>query len=337
MKTSNMGAYVAWLLRRDEQRSLRRERLFRSRITIRDVPEHIFERYYSMPKEAILGLCDALAPSLRRPTMRSCALPVDVQVLLALRFYASGSFQSVVGDVVHLSQASASRVVNSVSQAIVLMATEGIRFPTTRRAVSLTSSGSRPFSENIAICNPESIITELTVKWKGSTHDSYMWRNCNLYDQFAAGTGPEGWLLGDAGYSVQPWLMTPIRTPKDQPVEDYNEALTKTRQVIERTFGILKTRFRCLDKSGGVLQYRPKICCRIIVACVVLHNYCRRYHVSLDEPLVDLSEEEEEEEEEEDEDEENNNNGPRARRTRRARPMVAGTAARGALVRNAFT
>lgn len=47
-----------------------------------------------------------------------------------------------------------------------------------------------------AICNSESIITELTVKWPGSTHDSYMWRNCDLYDQFAAGTGPDGWLLG---------------------------------------------------------------------------------------------------------------------------------------------
>ncbi|KAM7307620.1 hypothetical protein ISCGN_011256 [Ixodes scapularis] len=196
------------------------------------------------------------------------------------------------------------------------MATEGIRFPTTRGAASLTSLAflgiagfprvlgcidgthiaikvskeDKPAylnqkgytSINVqAICNPESIITELTVKWPGSTHDSYMWRNCDLYDQFAAGTGPDGWLLGDAGYSVQPWLMTPIRTPKDQPEEDYNEALTKTRKVIERTFGILKTRFRCLDKSGGVLQYQPKICCRIIVACVVLHNYCRRHHVSL--------------------------------------------------------
>ncbi|KAG0440239.1 hypothetical protein HPB47_016360 [Ixodes persulcatus] len=215
-----MAAYVAWLLRRDEQRSLRRERLFRKRITIRDVPEHILERCYRMPKEGILGLCNALAPSLRRPTMRSCALPFDVQVLLALRFYASGSFQSVVGDVIHSSQPSASRVVNSMSQAIVLMATEGIRFPTTRRAVSLTSLGcidgthiaikvskeDKPAylnrkgytSINLqAICNSESIITKLTVKWPGNTHDSYMWWNCDLYDQFGAGTGPDGWLLVD--------------------------------------------------------------------------------------------------------------------------------------------
>ncbi|KAM7298096.1 hypothetical protein ISCGN_018723 [Ixodes scapularis] len=194
-----------------------------------------------------------------------------------------------------------------------------------------------------AICNPESIITELTVKSPGSTHDSYMWRNCDLYDRFAAGTGPDGWLLGDDDYSVQPWLMTPIRTPKDQPEESYNETLIKTRQVIERTFGILKTRFRCLDKSGAwtsLVGYccRCRICCRIIVACVVLHNYCRRHHVSLDEPLVDLSEDEEEEEEDEEEDvDKENNNCPRATRTRRARSMVAGAVSRSAFVRNAFT
>ncbi|KAM7297582.1 putative nuclease HARBI1 [Ixodes scapularis] len=125
--------------------------------------------------------------------------------------------------------------------------------------------------------------------------------------------------------------MTPIRAPKDQPELDYNEALTKTRQVIERTFGLLKSRFRCLDKSGGFLQYRPKICCKIIVACVVLHNYCMRHHVSLNEPLVGLSYDEEEEEEEEEE------TPTPAPRTRRARPMVAGAAARSAVVRHSFT
>ncbi|CAN8032596.1 unnamed protein product, partial [Ixodes persulcatus] len=128
-----------------------------------------------------------------------------------------------------------------------------------------------------AVCDANNVVTQLTVKWPGSTHDSFMRRNCDLYEKFCAGTAPDGWLLGDAGYSVQPWLMTPIRAPKDEPEEEYNEALTKTRQVIERMFGLLKSRFRCLDKSGGVLQYKPQICCRITVACVVLHNYCMRH------------------------------------------------------------
>ncbi|KAM7307004.1 putative nuclease HARBI1 [Ixodes scapularis] len=175
-----------------------------------------------------------------------------------------------------------------------------------------------------------------TVKWPGSTHDSFMWRNCDLYEKFCAGTAPDGWLPGDAGYSVQPWLMTPIRAPKDEPEEEYNEALTKTRQVIERTFGLLQSRFRCLDKSGGVLQYKPQICCRITVACVVLHNYCMRHHVSFNEPLFDLSEDEEEEEDDDDDDDDGVQPTSTAR-TRRARTMAMGASVRDALVRHAFT
>lgn len=47
-----------------------------------------------------------------------------------------------------------------------------------------------------AICNASNEITQLTVKWPGSTHDSFMWRNCDLADKFEAGDMPEGWLLG---------------------------------------------------------------------------------------------------------------------------------------------
>ncbi|KAM7282248.1 putative nuclease HARBI1 [Ixodes scapularis] len=177
-----------------------------------------------------------------------------------------------------------------------------------------------------AVCNASNEITQLTVKWPGSTHDSFMWRNCDLSEKFEAGGMPDGWLLGDAGYPLQPWLMTPFRKPKEEEGEEaYNMCLTKTRQVIERTFGILKSRFRCLDRSGGVLQYTPSVCCRIIVACVVLHNYCIRHHVSLTDPPVVESDEEEEEEEEDEED-----------RPSTARDTPAGIVVRRNLVNEVF-
>lgn len=47
-----------------------------------------------------------------------------------------------------------------------------------------------------AVCSPDNIVTQLTVKWPGSTHDSFMWRNCDLYEQFLSANGPDGWLLG---------------------------------------------------------------------------------------------------------------------------------------------
>ena len=56
----------------------------------------------------------------------------------------------------------------------------------------------------------------------------------------------------------------------------YNATHKKCRCTIERTIGVLKSRFRCLcRKTGGGLQYQEEIACKIILSCIVLHNYCR--------------------------------------------------------------
>lgn len=43
---------------------------------------------------------------------------------------------------------------------------------------------------------------------------------------------------------------------------------------MERSFGVPKSRFRCLDTSAGTLLYTPIKCCYIVIAVVVLHNMC---------------------------------------------------------------
>lgn len=48
---------------------------------------------------------------------------------------------------------------------------------------------------------------------------------------------------------------------------------------IERAFGVLKMRFRCIDRSGGTLLFRPEKACEIVTACVVLHNICLKNNV----------------------------------------------------------
>lgn len=301
---------------RERQPSLRRERTFRRRLALDDVPDQHL-RNYRFPRQHIVTLCTTLEPRLQRPTARSHALPVDVQVLLALRFFASGSFQTTVGDTVGVSQSSASRVVAEVTDALCSLAAEHIRFPATLRAANASAiafsqiaqfpkvlgciDGThvqiKPpkdqehvfrnrkglYSINVqAICNAEGAITQLTSRWPGSTHDSFVWANCDLRRCFERGELPDGWLLGDSGYALEPWLLTPLRSAAGPAEQRYNAAHTRTRQVIERTFGILKGRFRCLHQSGGVLQYSPSMCARIVVACAVLHNMCVRHGIGLD-------------------------------------------------------
>ena len=97
-----------------------------------------------------------------------------------------------------------------------------------------------------------------------------------LHIHLEGGGGRNGWLLGDRGYGIQPYLLTPIRpcSVSTQPQGRYHKAHTKTRNTIERAFGPWKARFQCLNVSGGALQFEPSRCCTIITATGVLHNMC---------------------------------------------------------------
>lgn len=91
------------------------------------------------------------------------------------------------------------------------------------------------------------------------------------------------YLHGDDAYPVTEWLLTPIKYPKTKAEKSYNAAHKTAHSVIERTFGSLKSRFRCLDRSGGVLQYSPEKGAQIILACCILHNLAvsRNQHVDI--------------------------------------------------------
>lgn len=78
-------------------------------------------------------------------------------------------------------------------------------------------------------------------------------------------------LLGDSGYKNYPWLLTP-NVSTDLPLEGkarYLRRQRSTRQMVECSIGILKSKFPCLHHLR--LQ-SPKSCCRVILACITLHN-----------------------------------------------------------------
>ena len=81
--------------------------------------------------------------------------------------------------------------------------------------------------------------------------------------------GNSCWLLGGSDYSLKKWLMTPFGTPICE--KKFNLLHQKTRRVIEQAFGVLKSRWRILDHTGGSLCYSPakvsKIATVLLVAC----------------------------------------------------------------------
>lgn len=311
-----MELVAAWA----HDQALRRERTFLDPLDPLHVSDEHLLRYYRFPRHEIVWLCEQLEPEIGRMTRKSHAIPCHTSVLVTLRFYASGSFQSVVGDSTGLSQSSVSRIIGEVTLALYRRAIlevkmprgveeitnikqkffEMSRFPNVIGAIDCTHVAIKaPYNNepiyvnrkqyhslNIqVVCDSETMIRNFSAKYPGSTHDSFIWRNCTLRNRFEAGEFGQSYLLGDSGYPLEPYLMTPISQPENPPDHNYNRSHTQTRVVIEQTFGVLKSRFRCLHKSGGSLQYEPVKCARIAVACMLLHNYCVKRRIPLNDNI----------------------------------------------------
>lgn len=123
----------------------------------------------------------------------------------------------------------------------------------------------------------------MVARWKGSTHDSRIWLNSSLCAKFES-EAIAGYLLGDNGYACSTFLLTPLLNPRTASERRYNSAHIKTRNCIERCFGVWKNRFLCLRQR---LRFCPKRCCNVIIATACLHNFAishNDYELEIFEP-----------------------------------------------------
>ncbi|KAM7309541.1 putative nuclease HARBI1 [Ixodes scapularis] len=114
-------------------------------------------------------------------------------------------------------------------------------------------------------------------RYPGSVHDSFVWQFSWLRNQLEQGQLPRdgGLLLGDRGYPLEPWLINPVlgNRATSTACGRFNKAHSSVRSVLERCIGLLKNRFRCLQRHRA-LYYHPSTATAIISACAVLHNIC---------------------------------------------------------------
>ncbi|XP_041369732.1 putative nuclease HARBI1 [Gigantopelta aegis] len=125
------------------------------------------------------------------------------------------------------------------------------------------------------IVSANGVFLDIVAKWSGATHDALMWRNSGIAELFENGQVDGGMLLGDSGYPIRPWLMTPFLQPASRQERAYNRAHTTTRSSCERAFGAWKSRWLCLHKSGGCMMFIPERCVLVIVATAVLEHICK--------------------------------------------------------------
>jgi len=132
------------------------------------------------------------------------------------------------------------------------------------------------FSINVqATCDASLRITNIVARWPGSVHDATIFSNSRLCAMFETKEVPKGFLLGDGAYPNKSYLLTPLSTVTTQGERRYNFSQIRTRNPIERTFGVWKRRFPCLKLGLRVQLQRSLV---VIVACAVLHNIALRLH-----------------------------------------------------------
>ncbi len=87
------------------------------------------------------------------------------------------------------------------------------------------------------------------------------------------------YLLGDCGYPLLLWLLTPFRDNGQRSEADkaYNCVLSSMCVDVERTFGHLKGRFPSLHSLNTPLESMSAW----VNACCVLHNFCIEHNDSL--------------------------------------------------------
>ncbi|XP_017482190.1 PREDICTED: putative nuclease HARBI1 [Rhagoletis zephyria] len=112
------------------------------------------------------------------------------------------------------------------------------------------------------ICDYQMMTKAVDARRPGSCHDSLIWRVSKSHTYFSQSyeNGERGdRLLGDADYPLQPYLLTPYRDPQPGTVQyRFNQRHASARNIIERTIGILKSRFKCLARHNTVTIPAPK-------------------------------------------------------------------------------
>lgn len=123
------------------KRQIRIERYIADRTNPLEVllPHKVKEKFHFCP-ETIYYLCDLWENKLSRTTKRSMALPPLLQILVALRFFATGSYFRVIGDTLGVSKSTVCLCVDIISNLLVKRSSKEISFPSMTSLVNVKTA-----------------------------------------------------------------------------------------------------------------------------------------------------------------------------------------------------
>nr|CAG8508278.1 12207_t:CDS:2 [Entrophospora candida] len=141
-----------------------------------------------------------------------------------------------------------------------------------------------------AIVDSNKKFIDIFVGFPGSSHDSRIFLNSPIYHQINNSINnldgrymipSQFHLLGDGGYPNLNWILTPYRDNGSLTRQEtyFNLCHSRTRIKVEQSFGLLKSRWRCLLTT---FEVSIELVSLIISACCILHNICEERFENID-------------------------------------------------------
>ena len=144
---------------------------------------------------------------------------------------------------------------------------------------------------------------DINVGWPGRVHDARVFSNSNIFKLGQTGKllpdrakrlGSSSQkvplcILGDPAYPLLPWVMKAFANNGRlaRPQKNFNYRLSRTRVVVEHTYGRLKGRWRCLLKR---LDINVSDVPELVSACCTLHNICEVHGDGFNDEWIDGTE-----------------------------------------------
>ncbi|KAF5178634.1 Dde_4 domain-containing protein [Thalictrum thalictroides] len=158
--------------------------------------------------------------------------------------------------------------------------------PTNRQIPYRARGGKECYQNVMAICDFDMKFLFVVAGWEGVAHDARILNETVRDPDFNFPMPPaDKYYLCDAAYThskgfmgpyrrTRYWLADFIRLRARTKQERFNHAHVRLRNVIERSFGVLKARFLILQTMRPFIFPIQR---NMVIACMAIHNFIRRF------------------------------------------------------------
>lgn len=231
-------------------------------------------------------------------------IPLEVQLMIGLRYYATGSYQNELCEFFSVHQTTIGRIVHRISSALEDILLDYIKIPVTKselkeiqeqfyniaqfaNVIGIVATKHIPLNsphgnENILsyrnssgtyslilqiICDSKCRIMHIDASSPGSMTNEDVFEASELNDLFER----RGVLLGNDSYKSRPILLIPIASAENESEKRYNFFHKKTQKIGDTCMEMMLKRFPVLQNG---LRVHISKSISIILALGVLHNFC---------------------------------------------------------------